>query len=161
MKTMCKNIAVVFVAVCMVAGMHQTVLAGKKKHKLKIAQTLYPSPSAQMDSIQNIADEISKRTNNRITFKVYGPELGDWAELNEMVNRGDIDMMLFPISATYDPRWNVNYAPYIVTGYEEAQEVFGPGGFMDVIFGEWAKDIRYLDSGFCRSLPEYSSCNHC
>jgi TRAP-type C4-dicarboxylate transport system substrate-binding protein len=116
--------------------------AGKKKHKLKIAQTLYPSPSAHMASIQNIADEVTKKTDGRITFKVYGPELGDWAELNEMVNRGDIDMMLSPMSASYDPRWNVTFAPYIVTGYEEAKKAFGPGGFMDEIFAAWAKDVN-------------------
>jgi TRAP-type C4-dicarboxylate transport system substrate-binding protein len=118
------------------------IFAGTKKHKLKIAQTLYPSPSAHMDSIQKIADEVTKQTNGRITFKVYGPELGDWAELNEMVNRGDIDMMLSPMSASYDPRWNVTFAPYIVTNYTEAKEAFGPGGFMDEIFKKWAKDVN-------------------
>lgn len=118
------------------------LLAGKKKHKLKIAQTLYPSPSAHMDSIQTIADEVTKQTDGRITFKVYGPELGDWAELNEMVNRGDIDMMLSPMSASYDPRWNVTFAPYIVTNYEEAKDVFGPSGFMDEMFKQWAKDVN-------------------
>lgn len=112
------------------------------KHKLKIAQTLYPAPSAHMDAIQRIADEVKKRTDGRIKFKVYGPELGDWAELNEMVNRGDIDMMLSPMSASYDKRWNVTFAPYIVTNYKEAKEVFGPGGFMDKIFQDWAKDIN-------------------
>jgi TRAP-type C4-dicarboxylate transport system substrate-binding protein len=126
----------------LIAGTAPTVMAGKKKVKLKIAQTLYPSPSAHMDSIQRIADEVSKQSNGRITFKVYGPELGDWAELNEMVNRGDIDMMLSPMSASYDPRWNVTFAPYIVTDYAEAKKVFGPGGFMDEIFTTWAKDVN-------------------
>jgi TRAP-type C4-dicarboxylate transport system substrate-binding protein len=94
-----------------------------------------------MDSISRLAEEVTKRTDGRIKFKVYGPELGDWAEVNEMVNRGDIDMMLVPMSASYDPRWNVTFAPYIVTNYEEAKKVFGPGGFMDEIFKIWAKDI--------------------
>lgn len=118
------------------------VSAGTKKHTLKIAQTLYPSPSAHMESIQQIAKEVTEQTNGRISFKVYGPELGDWAELNEMVNRGDIDMMLSPMSASYDPRWNVTFAPYIVTNYAEAKQVFGPGGFMDEIFKGWAKDVN-------------------
>ncbi|WP_028584750.1 TRAP transporter substrate-binding protein DctP [Desulfogranum mediterraneum] len=124
------------------SAMVTDTMAGKKKHRLKIAQTLYPSPSAHMDSIHRIADEVKKQTDGRITFKVYGPELGDWNELNEMVNRGDIDMMLSPMSATYDPRWNVTFAPYIVTDYKQAKEVFGPGGFMDEMFRSWAKDIN-------------------
>ena len=130
----------VIALVCMANA--PAAVAGKKKHKLKIAQTLYPSPSAHMDSIQHIADEVTRQTDGRITFKVYGPELGDWAELNEMVNRGDIDMMLSPMSASYDPRWNVTFAPYIVTGYDEAKKAFGPGGFMDEIFAVWAKDVN-------------------
>lgn len=117
-------------------------IAGTKKHKMKIAQTLYPAPSAHMDSISRIAEEVTKRSDGRIKFKVYGPELGDWAEVNEMVNRGDIDMMLVPMSASYDARWNVTFAPYIVTNYEDAKKAFGPGGFMDKIYKTWAKDIN-------------------
>lgn len=142
MKSMSKHLVVLLVAMCVVVGMLQPAMAGQKKHKLRIAQTIYPSPSAHMDSINAIAAEITERTDGRIKFKIYGPELGDWAELNEMVNRGDIDMMLSPLSATYDPRWNVSFAPYIVTNYEEAKKTFGPGGFMDGIFSEWAKDVN-------------------
>jgi TRAP-type C4-dicarboxylate transport system substrate-binding protein len=142
MKLFKVSCMVVTVAAVLLAGITPATMAAKKKLQLKIAQTLYPAPSAHMDSIQHIADEVTKQTNGRITFKVYGPELGDWAELNEMVNRGDIDMMLSPMSASYDPRWNVTFAPYIVTGYDEARKVFGPGGFMDEIFTTWAKDVN-------------------
>ena len=110
--------------------------------KLKIAQTVYPEPSAHMDSVRRIAEKVTKATNGRITFKVYGPELCDWAELNEMVNRGDIDIMLSPMSPTYDPRWNAAYTPYMVTTYEEAKKAYGPGGFMEDMFQAWAKDIN-------------------
>jgi TRAP-type C4-dicarboxylate transport system substrate-binding protein len=142
MQSLGKGLAVACSVTALLVGSATGVLAGTKTHKLKIAQTLYPAPSAHMDSVQHIADEVTKQTGGRISFKVYGPELGDWAELNEMVNRGDIDMMLSPMSATYDPRWNVTFAPYIVTNYDEAKKVFGPGGFMDEIFKQWAKDVN-------------------
>lgn len=142
MNVIGRGLAVACSVTALLVGSATGVFAGTKTHKLKIAQTLYPTPSAHMDSIQHIADEVAKQTNGRITFKVYGPELGDWAELNEMVNRGDIDMMLSPMSASYDPRWNVTFAPYIVTNYDEAKKVFGPGGFMDEIFKGWAKDVN-------------------
>jgi TRAP-type C4-dicarboxylate transport system substrate-binding protein len=95
-----------------------------------------------MDSIERIAEKTTLKTNGRIKFKVYGPELADWTELNEMVIRGDIDMMLCPLSPSYDPRWNATYTPYIVTTYEEAKEAFGRNGFMDKMFKEWAKDVN-------------------
>jgi len=142
MKALGTGLVVALSMTALCAGSATNVFAGTKKHELKMAQTLYPAPSAHMESIQNIADEVTKQTNGRITFKVYGPELGDWAELNEMVNRGDIDMMLSPMSASYDPRWNVTFAPYIVTNYDEAKKAFGPNGFMDEMFKEWAKDVN-------------------
>lgn len=80
MKIMKLGCVVLAITALLITGLVPHAMAGKKKHKLKIAQTLYPSPSAHMDSIQAIADEIKKRTNGRITFRVYGPELGDWAE---------------------------------------------------------------------------------
>jgi len=119
-------------------------LAGTKKHKLKIAQTVFAAPSAHMDAVNNIAKEVTEKTDGRITFKIYGPELADWAELNEMVNRGDIDMMLSPISPSYDPRWNATYTPYIVTSYEDVKKVFGEDGFMNAMFKTWATDINMI-----------------
>lgn len=135
------NIVIALMAIILIASIPCTVSAAStKKHELKIAQTIYPAPSAHMDSIDRIVKKVQEKTNGRITFKVYGPELADWAELNEMVIRGDIDMMLSPMSPAYDPRWNTNAAPYIVTSYEDAKKAFGPGGFMNELFTTWAKD---------------------
>jgi len=125
-------------------GTISPALAAKKKHKLKIAQTVFAAPSAHMDAINSIAKQITERTDGRITFKVYGPELADWSELNEMVNRGDIDMMLSPISPSFDPRWNATYTPYIVTTYDDARSVFGETGFMNDMFKTWATDINMV-----------------
>lgn len=135
--------SIVLALVCSL-GFPTLTWAGTKKHKMKIAQTVYPKGSAHMDSVERIAKNISEQTNGRITFKVYGTELADWAELNEMVNRGDIDMMLCPMSPSYDPRWNATYTPYIVTTYKEAKEAFGMGGFMDGMFKTWAKDVNMV-----------------
>ena len=114
--------------------------AGTKKHHLKLAQASYPAPSKQQDAIDRLAKNITERTNGRITFTVYGTELADWVELDEMVMRGSIDMELNPQSTTYDPRLNIVYAPYIVSTYEEAKKFYGPGGFMDKMFRRWAVD---------------------
>jgi len=137
----CLFVSLAVTLVCSL-GIPATSQAGSKKMKLKIAQTVYPKDSAHMKSIERIAAGITKQTDGRITFKIYGPELGDWAELNEMVNRGDIDMMLCPMSPSYDPRWNATYTPYIVTTYDEAKKAFGTGGFMDDMFKTWAKDVN-------------------
>lgn len=119
-------------------------MAAGKKHKLKIAQTVFPKGSAHMESIERIAKQVSEQTDGRITFKIYGPELADWSELNEMVNRGFIDIMLSPMSPSFDPRWNATYTPYIVTTYDKAKSAFGNGGFMDEMFKTWANDVNMV-----------------
>lgn len=135
--------AVLIAFLCLAVAV-PTAVAGKKKHKIKIAQTVYPAPSAHMDTVNRIAKKVTERTDGRIKFKIYGPELADWAEVNEMVMRGDIDMMLSPMSPSYDPRWNANATPYIVTSYKEAGDAFGEGGFMHKMFNTWSHDMNMV-----------------
>ena len=83
---------------------------------------------------------MSERTDGKFKLSLYGPELGDWVEVDEMLMRGTIDFVLNSMATNYDPRWNIVYCPYVVSTYAEAEEAFGPGGFMDNMFTEWAED---------------------
>lgn len=109
-----------------------------KKLELKFAQVVYPAPCAHMDAVERIAKKVTEQTKGRITFKLFGPELADYVELNEMVMRGTIDMELNVQAPTYDKRWNAMDLPYLVSTYTEAKKHYGPGGFMDQILGSWA-----------------------
>jgi len=114
--------------------------AGTKKHSLKIVHTTLPAPSASRSAIEELAARVNKETDGRITFKVYGIELGDYLEINEMVLRGEVDMLLDPIATTFDPRWAAMQFPYLVTDYSQAAEIFGPDGFMTALFKTWAEE---------------------
>ncbi len=114
--------------------------AATKKHTLKIAHTILPAPSASRGAIEELADRVTKETDGRIKFKRYGIELGDYLEINEMVLRGEVDIMLDPIATTFDPRWAAMQFPYLVTDYSSAAEIFGPGGFMNTLFIKWADE---------------------
>ncbi len=111
-----------------------------EKHTLKIAHTTLPVPSNPRSAIDKFTDRVTKETDGRITFKVYGIELGDYLTTNEMLLRGEIDMILDPVATTFDPRWAAMQFPYIVTDYEKAESVFGPAGFMNGLFKEWAAE---------------------
>ena len=89
---------------------------------------------------------MTKETDGRIKFKVYGIELGDYLEINEMILRGEVDIMLDPIATTFDPRWSAMQFPYLVTDYDKAAEIFGPDGFMTQLFKQWAdeKGMKWL-----------------
>lgn len=114
--------------------------AGTKKHNLKIVHTTLSAPSASRSAVEEIAERVAKETNGRIKFKVYGIELGDYLEINEMILRGEVDIMLDPIATTFDPRWAAMQFPYLVTDYTKAEEIFGPAGFMNTLFKKWADE---------------------
>ncbi|UQZ89896.1 hypothetical protein C4J81_12010 [Deltaproteobacteria bacterium Smac51] len=122
--------------------------AGTKKHSLKIVHTTLPAPSASRAAIEELAERVTKETDGRIKFKVYGIELGDYLEINEMILRGEVDIMLDPIATTFDPRWAAMQFPYLVTDYEKAAEIFGPDGFMNTLFKKWAdeKGMHWMGS---------------
>lgn len=114
--------------------------AASKKHTLKIIHTTLSPPSAPRDAIDEMVKRVSKETDGRVEFKVYGIELGDYLETNEMLLRGEIDMILDPVATTFDPRWAALQFPYIVTDYKKAADIFGPDGFMTSLFRKWADE---------------------
>lgn len=106
----------------------------------KFAEPAFPKGSDRMNSCERIAKAVAERTDNKFKLTLFGPELGDWVEVDEMVMRGTIDMTLNSMTANYDPRWNIIFCPYIVSTYEEAGKAYGPGGFLNKMFTGWAKD---------------------
>lgn len=122
--------------------------AGTKKHTLKIAHTTLPAPSPSRAAIEELAARVTKETDGRIEFRIYGIELGDYLEVNEMILRGEVDIMLDPIATTFDPRWSAMQFPYLVTDYSKAAEIFSPDGFMTGLFKQWAdeKGMHWLGS---------------
>jgi TRAP-type C4-dicarboxylate transport system substrate-binding protein len=114
--------------------------AGTKEHNLKLVHTTLPAPSASRTAVDELAKRVEEATNGRIKFKVYGIELGDYLEINEMILRGEVDIMLDPIATTFDPRWAAMQFPYLVTDYSKAAQIFGPDGFMTTLFQQWADE---------------------
>lgn len=124
-------------SVCLFAPSAQ---AGTKTHELKIVHSTLPAPSASRAAIEELAQRVTEATNGRITFKSYGIELGDYLEINEMLLRGEVDIMLDPIATTFDQRWSAMQFPYLVTDYSKAADIFGPDGFMSGLFKQWASE---------------------
>jgi len=114
--------------------------AGTKKHTLKVVHTTLAPPSSPRTAIDELAERVTKETDGRIKFKIYGIELGDYLEINEMLLRGEVDIMLDPVATTFDPRWAAMQFPYLVTDYSQAAEFFGPEGFMTGLFKKWADE---------------------
>lgn len=140
--------------------------AGTKKHTFKIVHTTLAAPSPPRDAIDEMAERVTKGTDGRITFKIYGAELADYLEVNEMVMRGEVDILWDAISTNFEPRFAAMQFPYLVTDYGQAAQVHGPDGFMSNLFrkiaddngmvwlGTWVQGLTGLSLNHAVTTPE-------
>jgi TRAP-type C4-dicarboxylate transport system substrate-binding protein len=140
MKKQIVAVACILVLAISFGFFSQSALAGTKSHTLKLVHTTLSPPSPSRDAVEELAERVTKATDGRIKFQIYGIELGDYLEINEMILRGEVDIMLDPIATTFDPRWAAMQFPYLVTDYSKAAEIFGPNGFMNSLFKKWADE---------------------
>lgn len=97
-------------------------------------------------AVVEFAEVVNQRTDGKITFDVFGPEIGDWIELDVMTMMGTIDVQFNAHDAGYDPRWNITSLPFAATSFETATGVTGPGGIFEVQGKKWSPDsgLYYL-----------------
>ncbi|MDR2456085.1 MAG: TRAP transporter substrate-binding protein DctP [Deltaproteobacteria bacterium] len=118
----------------------ESLAEGTKAHTLKIVHTSLPSPNPSRLAVEELAKRVTRETNRRIKFQIFGIELGDYLEINEMVKTGEVDFLLDPVATSADPRWAALLFPYLVTDYAKAAEIFGPQGFMTDLYRQWADE---------------------
>jgi len=114
--------------------------------KLKCAQAMMPKKSMTHQLMMKMCDNITKRTDGKVTWKFFGPEIGDWLELQRMVMKGVVDVQFNAWDTSLDPRWNVIYLPFLASTWEEAKKVYAKGGPYDELGAKWAVDgdLHYL-----------------
>ena len=91
-------------------------------------------------------ERITEATDGKITWDIFGPEVGDWTELDIMAMMGTIDVQFNAHDPGYDPRWNATTLPFGATSFESAAEVTGPGAIFEQMGKQWAPDsgLHYL-----------------
>jgi len=102
-----------------------------------------------------IKENVEKATEGRLLFDLYPANaLGDAEVVIQGVMDGAIDMMLGYISATYDPRFNVNSFPVLLANWDDAAKQNDPDSNWNRIQAEACESIGvvYLGNhadGFC------------
>jgi TRAP-type C4-dicarboxylate transport system substrate-binding protein len=116
------------------------------KLTLKVSQAMMPKTSNTHQLIEEMAEKVTERTEGKITWKIFGPEIGDWAELERMTKRGAVDMQFNSFDTSLDPRWSLPNMPFTVSSWEQAREVYAKGGIIEKICAPWAeeKGLKYL-----------------
>lgn len=116
------------------------------KVMLRVSQAMMPKTSFTHQMIEEMAANVTQRTNGNITWRILGPEVGDWTELERMTKRGAMDMQFNSFDTSLDPRMSLPQMPYTVSSWEEAREVYASGGIIEQIVAPWAeeKGLKYL-----------------
>jgi TRAP-type C4-dicarboxylate transport system substrate-binding protein len=116
--------------------------------ELKVSQAMMATTSITHQDMVEWGEAITDRTDGKVTWTYFGPEIGDWTELQRMVTEGAVDAQINAFDTSLDPRWNAFYLPFLVSSWDGAREVFGPGGIFDELGKEWAEksNVYYLGS---------------
>ena len=70
-----------------------------------------------------------------------GGDLGDWTSLFEQAMQGVVPMTLTWASSDFDKRLDLIYLGYIVSNWEEAKKLYGPGAGMLDVYNDMLHDL--------------------
>ncbi|MFC1912510.1 TRAP transporter substrate-binding protein DctP [Chloroflexota bacterium] len=120
---------------------------------MKVAQAQMTKDTLTHAAVEEFAEVVNQRTDGKITWDVFGPEIGDWTELDVMATMGTIDVVFNAHDPGYDPRWNITSLPFAATGFADAAAATGPGAIFEQMGKMWAPDIgQYYLSTFLNNL---------
>lgn len=76
-------------------------------------------------SVNEFAANVSDKTGGRVNIQVYdNSQLGDYQLVQESVSIGEIEMQLATLGTNVDPTLQVAIAPYLVTNWDEAKQLY-------------------------------------
>ena len=70
-----------------------------------------------------------------------GGDLGDWTSLFEQSMQGVVPMSITWGASEFDQRLDLSWLGYVVSNWEDAREVYGPGGEMLQVYNEIFHDL--------------------
>ncbi len=96
-----------------------------------------------------VADMVREKTDGKFDITVYYSSiLGDWSATNEMVMRGDLEMIADALDNAFDPRLAISYyMPYLVTTDPEAKEFYSFGSVLFNITYNIMEPLGYIPLG--------------
>ncbi len=115
--------------------------AAKKEYKLRLG-THFQEGHAILDATNAAAKLVEEKTNGQVKITVYpASQLGDYTLTYEELMKGTIDMAVISIPSQYDPQLEMNFIPYLVTGYDQVEKAFGPGSYFFEKYTEVHKNL--------------------
>lgn len=112
-----------------------------------------PEGTSTHDDTMAFAEALNAGSEGKLTLEVYpASQLGDYSVVQERVSLGDIEMQLAPLATSVNKGLGIASAPYLVSTWDEAREVFARDGKLmseiDVMLAD--QNIKLL-----ASYPKY------
>ncbi len=97
-----------------------------------------------------LAEKIGERTEGRVNVTVYpDASLGAWDLTNEMIQRGDIEMMCEALDDSWDSRIAIGYyMPFLYIDYDAQRTLCRPGGVVHRLLNEVTRGLNYRVLGY-------------
>ena len=89
---------------------------------------------------ERFMDELGEDSGITIDYHPGG-DLGDWVSLFEQSMQGVVPMTLTWASSDFDKRLDLIYLGYIVSNWEEAENLYGPGAGMLDVYNAMLQDL--------------------
>jgi TRAP-type C4-dicarboxylate transport system substrate-binding protein len=89
---------------------------------------------------ERFMDELGEDSGITIDYHPGG-DLGDWVSLFEQSMQGVVPMTLTWASSDFDKRLDLIYLGYIVSNWEEAENLYGPGAGMLDVYNDMLQDL--------------------
>ncbi len=112
-----------------------------------------PSGSAVDKDVHKFVDELESGTNGAIQIDIYpASKLGDYSIVQERVSFGEVEMFVGPFGTAIDKRVSLAFAPFIVSTWAEAKEVYFQGS---ALFNKMAEFLEEQNIKLVGGWPVY------
>lgn len=114
----------------------------KESYTIRIA-THYNQEHLGYAALERIKDKLETESDGRLDVTLYpSSQLGDYTLTFQELSEGTIDIALIPIPSEYDTRLEMNFIPYLFTGYDGLETGFGKDSYF---FGKYTEIMDGLN----------------
>lgn len=114
----------------------------KDSYNIRIA-THYNQEHLGYAALERIKEKLETDSNGRLNVTLYpSSQLGDYTLTFQELSEGTIDIALIPIPSEYDTRLEMNFIPYLFTGYDGLEAGFGKDSYF---FGKYTEIMDGLN----------------
>lgn len=95
---------------------------------LKVSH-IRPQGASVDEELKAFASKVDEATGGDVKINIFAASaLGDYTTVQERISIGAIDMALQPAATGVERRMQITYFPYAAENWEQAREMYGPGG---------------------------------